>query len=307
MVGGSSAASMAPAALALAYQFFGNPAYIQAAEEGADFLYRRDLCQGVTTGGPGEILQCPDSESAFGLLESFVVLHEVTGAGRWLDCAEDAACQCSSWVVDNNYRFPEGSEFDRLGIRTTGSVFANVQNKHAAPGICTLSGNSLLKLYRATGKRAYLNLMGDIARFILPCMSREDRPARSWDRVPEMLPPGFICERVNMSDWEGSEKVGGVFAGSCWSEVSQMLTWMEIPGVYAASGTDILEVVDGVEAFFDATGALVVQNPFPCEVTVKVLMEDEIMQRQPLGATYEARMKRVSLAALGNIRLPIEK
>jgi len=36
-------------------------------------------------------------------------------------------------------------------------------------------------------------------------------------------------------------------------------------------------------------------------------MEDEIMQRQPLGATYEARMKRVSLAALGNIRLPIEK
>jgi len=198
MVGGSSAASMAPAALALAYQFFGNPAYIQAAEEGADFLYRRDLCQGVTTGGPGEILQCPDSESAFGLLESFVVLHEVTGAGRWLDCAEDAACQCSSWVVDYNYRFPEGSEFDRLGIRTTGSVFANVQNKHAAPGICTLSGNSLLKLYRATGKRAYLNLMGDIARFTLPCMSREERPVRSWDPVPEMLPPGRTSLRLSM-------------------------------------------------------------------------------------------------------------
>ena len=38
-----------------------------------------------------------------------------------------------------------------------------------------------------------------------------------------ILPPGFINERVNMSDWEGSQNVGEVFCGSCWSEVSNML------------------------------------------------------------------------------------
>ena len=40
----------------------------------------RDVQAGVTVGGPGEILKCPDSESAFAMLESFIVLYEVTGA-----------------------------------------------------------------------------------------------------------------------------------------------------------------------------------------------------------------------------------
>ena len=158
--------------------------------------------------------EAPDSESAFALLESCVTLYEVTHDARCLDMARDAASLCSTWVVSYAYLFPDGSEFSRLGVNTTGAMFANVQNKHAAPGICTLSGDSLLRLYRLTGDDAYLELCKDIAFFLPQVVSRADRPIVAYDG--RTLPPGFIHERVNMSDWEGFRNIGETFCAFCW-------------------------------------------------------------------------------------------
>ena len=47
---------------------------------------RLDECDGragITVGGPGEILKCADSESAFALLDSFVVLYEYVSGAQW--------------------------------------------------------------------------------------------------------------------------------------------------------------------------------------------------------------------------------
>jgi hypothetical protein len=241
-VGGSTSGAIIPAGLAKAAAFFGDRRYLEVAKQGAEQYYRRDAMRGVTTGGPGEILQGPDSESAFGLLESMALLYESTGEAKWLDYARHAAHLCASWVVSYNYRFPDGSEFARLDIKTVGTVFANVQNKHSAPGICTLSGDSLYKLYRWTGEEAYRELLRDIALAIPQCMSTAERPIYSWNAPKdsslmfdesltppsEQLPSGYICERVNMSDWEGQRCVGGVFNGSCWPETSNLLTLAEV-------------------------------------------------------------------------------
>lgn len=294
-VGNSSAAAITPAGLALAYNFFNEDKYLSIAETAAEYYYRRDVCSGVMTGGPGEILQCPDSESSFGMLESFMTLYEITGSEKWVKYAEDTANQCSSWCVSYNYVFPENSEFGRLNVKSLGSVFANVQNKHSAPGICTLSGNSLLKLFRASGNIKYLEFMSDIGSFIVQCMSREDRPIYSWDKTPQKLLPGFICERVNMSDWEGAGKIGGVFNGSCWSEVSQMLTYAELPGVYAVKDKKILHAIDHVNAYFNEHGDIVVENIFEYDVVVKVMIENSGDLGEPLGVTYENKLERVSL------------
>ncbi len=240
--GGSTSGGIAPAALVSAYRYFGDRRYLEVALESAEQYYTRDAQNGYTTGGPGEILQGPDSESAFGLLESLTALYEETREEKWLHRAEFMLHQCSSWVVSYNYRFPGDSEFARLDMKTVGSVFANVQNKHSAPGICTLSGDSILKIYQWTGDEAYLELLKDIALTISQYMSTDKRPICSWD-VPkdasllnddsiraerEKLPQGFICERVNMSDWESQRCVGGVFNGSCWSETSNLLTLAEV-------------------------------------------------------------------------------
>lgn len=226
--GGTTSAGIAPAGLAEAYGFWKEEKYLRVAKESAEQYFKRDVSKGYTTGGPGEILQGPDSESAFGLLESYVKIYEVTGEEKWLHYAVVTANLCSSWVVPYNFIFSSNSEFRRLGMKTVGSVFANVQNKHSAPGICTLSGNSLYKVYQWTKDGRYLQMLREISLTISQYMSRMDRPIYSWDERPEKLLPGVICERVNMSDWEGVGKVGGVFNGSCWSEVSNLLMLAEV-------------------------------------------------------------------------------
>ena len=236
-VGGSAAGTLAPAGLVDAYLFFGDSHYLQTAENIGQYFREQFLKKGYTTGGPAEILQCPDSESAFALLESYVRLYDATRNREWLNSAEFAAHLCSTWVVPYNYEFPEGSEFRRLDMKSVGTVFANIQNKHSAPGICTLSGSSLHELYEFTGNPRYLELYTELTSTVGQYMSTEQRPIFSWtvpkdstvhgsndiEVPPEKLPPGYICERVNMSDWETQKCVGGVFNGSCWSEVSNML------------------------------------------------------------------------------------
>ena len=218
IIGGSAAGALIPGALASAYQYFGKKEYIETAEESARMFWEKFALNGYTTGGPEEALQCPDSESAFALLESYVVLYEVTENPEWLEKAVYMTDFCSSWVVSYNYRFPESSEFGRLGMKTTGSVFANSQNKHSAPGICTLSGDSLYKVYEWTKNPMYLELAKDAS------LLNDD----SLRAEPEKLPQGFICERVNISDWESERCIGGVFNGSCWAETSNLLVLAEV-------------------------------------------------------------------------------
>ena len=227
VVGGSASGGMAPAGLVVAYRYFKEEEYLAVAEESAEYYFRNFVQKGYTTGGPGEILQCPDSESAFALLESYVWLYDETHNEKYLEYAKVAAYLCSSWVVSYNYKFPETSEFGRLEMKTVGSVFANVQNKHSAPGICTLSGTSLRKLYEWTGNEKFNELYREVTETIGQYMSTAERPIHSnSDGTP--LPPGYICERVNMSDWETPKWVGGVFNGSCWCETSNMLAISEM-------------------------------------------------------------------------------
>ena len=241
-VGGSTAGAIAPAGLALASTYFHDPKYLKVAEEAARMFYHRDVQKGYTTGGPGEILQCPDSESAFAMLESFVVLYEVTGQREWLTAACDMAAICSSWVVSYDFLFPPNSTLGRAQARSTGAVWASVQNKHAGPGVCTSSGDCLLKLYRATGDRRYLDLLKDISHNLLEFVSTSQRPVGA-DK------DGYISERVNLSDWEGTGGVGQVhWTSVSWCELAVMLTAIEVPGIYVQPDTGLLYVFDHVDA-----------------------------------------------------------
>jgi len=252
IIGGSASAGIAPAGLVLAGQYFNRPDYIEVAKLSGQYYDEHFVKQGVTTGAPGEICQCPDSESAFALLESYVVLYEATGDSKWLGMAEETAKICATWVVSYDFQYAEETEFRKLDLRSTGAVWASVQNKHAAPGICTFSGASLFKLYRATGNTFYLELLQEIAHNLPQYMSREDRPLRiSWGgnrNGTAYSPPGWMGERVNLSDWEGKENIGEVAGGSCWCEVSCMLMYFEVPGVYIQSDTGYICAIDHVDA-----------------------------------------------------------
>jgi len=296
VVGGSTASAMAPGALALAGQYFNQPEYISVAEAIARQLDERDVRAGITTGGPGEILKCADSESAFAMLESFVVLYEVTGSPHWLARAEAMAAQCLTWCASYDYVFLPDSPFGRLDMRAAGSVWANVQNKHSAPGICTLSGDALFKLFRYTGNRLWLDQIQETAHNLPQYLSRADRPVGE----PPRMRPGYMCERVNFSDWEGRDNIGGSLFGSCWPEVSLLLTVAELPGIYVQPDTGLLCVFDHVEARLiegDGGPALECSNPTAFDATVRIFAEPAAAARTILGQAAALRWPTVSIPA----------
>lgn len=279
VIGGSTSGAIVPAALVLASRYYANPEYKTVAEQIASYYYENFVSKGVTYGGPGDAMQNFDSESAYGMLESFMVLYEETGEKEWLSRAEAMAIQFASWVSSYDYRFPAGSTLGRLGKHTTGVVWANTQNKHGAPGICTHSGSALLRLYRATGNTFYLDLLRDITKAIPQylCTMRNPIPG---------LEAGWISERVSTTDW--LEGIGEIMTGSTWAETSLMLTATEIPGIYVDVARKLVCDFDQVEIREVKTGndrlTITVENPTPYIAKISIFEDRSVNQKFSPGA-----------------------
>jgi len=305
LIGGSTSGAIIPGALVLAADYFCEERFLTVAEASATNYYQEFVRKGITTGGPGEILSAPDSEAAFALVESFVALLEKTGKPFWATAANEMVRQAATWVVAYDYAFPADSSLGQNDARSTGAVWANIQNKHGAPGICTFSGDSLFRLWRLTGDEVALDLIRDIAHGIPQYLSREDRPLSSH------LQPGWMCERVNLSDWEGSEGVGGsLFGSSSWPETAFMLTTLEIPGMYVQSDTGFVTVFDNIEVedVVSSGDTLILKlfNPTAFDATVRVLVEtSKQAQELPLGLLAVLDLPTILLSAKNILHLSI--
>jgi hypothetical protein len=220
IVGNSTSAALAPAALCLAGKRYRCPDFIETARQSGEKLYWDWTHKGVTCGGPGDALQCPDSESAFALVESFVALAAATKDQQWMQRAAAAAQQAATWVMPYDFAFPEGSEFHRLDMRTTGTVWANTQNKHAAPGICTLSGEGLATIHSQATKAGFGDILHAIHAALPQFVSTADRTIH--DPFGRPLGVGWMNEKVNTCDWVNM--VGGVEHESSWCEISLLLS-----------------------------------------------------------------------------------
>ena len=299
IVGGSTNGGIIPAALTLAAGYFGKREYLQTAKEAATYYYDHYVARGLTTGGPGDALQNPDSESCYALVESYATLYENTGEEQWLRMGEDVARQFSTWVCSYNYPFPDSSLFGKEGMYSMGAVNANTQNKHGAPGICTHSGVALLKLFRATGSRFYAELLQDIARNMPQYLPHPLKPI-------EGAQTGWMCERVSTTDW--LEGIGEISYLTTWSETALMLTYVEVPGLYVQPQRGFYMVFDNIEARpTDDTPdylELELSNPTAMEAKVKILAENEEEIRKPLGelALWKCQVAKVPAGAAITVR-----
>lgn len=343
---GTASAAITPAGLVLCSAIYNDYEYLSAASEIAENYYNNYLKNGFTNGGPGEILACPDSESAFGLLESFVCLFEHTNDKKWLNYAEDAAALCSSWCVSYSYSYKKNTQLYHRRASTVGAVWASVQNKHAAPGICTLSGSSLLRLYRATGNIKYLELCRDISHNITQFISTPEAPVyasyiwggnadiqkffntiyvkllikrlkhkKGYGTNPNFKLPvainnfGRIGERVNLSDWEGKENVGEIPGGSCWCEVSTMLTYLEIPSVYVNTDTGLCFSSDHLDCRLikgkDDNYLLALNNPTPYDAQYRILVENSESLKTPLHDLYMTKLQQIDVKSHSEVTVKI--
>lgn len=278
VVGGSTSGAIVPAALVLADRYFNRPDYLRVARASGDYYYTHYVRNGITCGGPGDALQNPDSESAYAMIESFMLLYESTKEIKWLNRAKEAANLFSTWVMPYNFHFPPNSALGRLGVQTKGIVFANTQNTHGAPGICCYSGIALWRLFRATGDDRYMKLLRDIA-FVMP--QYLSHPLRPIDKMKM----GWMSERVNTTDW--LEGIGELMYGSTWAETSLMLTYTELPGLYIQPDKARLFALDNIVAKIisnDAGSIMVkISNPTKAPAALKVFAESSAQALQPLG------------------------
>jgi len=288
IVGGSTSGAIVSGALVLASKYFKNTVYLEVAKSAGEYYYKNFVIKGITCGGPGDAMQNPDSESAYAMLESFVQLYESTLDRKWLSRAEEMADQFSSWVMPYSFKFPKNSTLGKMGVSTTGTVFANTQNKHSAPGICTYSGIALWRLFRATGNVRYMRLLKDIASVLPQYLSHADNPI-------EKMKIGWMSERINTTDW--LEGIGEIMYGSTWSETSLMLSFIEIPGVYLLKDKPYLCIIDNISGEIIENGVNLVKirltNPTKSEANVRIYAENMKQAQIPLGenALYQCTIE----------------
>ncbi len=290
LVGGTTSAGLMPAGLWHCAQYFDLPEFKETAIAMGEHFWHHHVAKGVTCGGVGDALMAPDSESSYAVVESFIALYEATNEGIWLERAKVAGALFSTWVMPYPYHFPAASEFGKLNLNSTGTIFANAQNKHSAPGICTHSGLALLKLFRATGDEVWIRCLANIRGTLPQFVSRIDRPIH--DKAGKALPSGWINERVNTSDWD--DNIGGVFCGPCWSEVSLLLSYYELPGLYVSREEMKLWKLEHVEAEFNE-GVLIVRNPFDRDMTLQILCETTVERNRPLPENLKSRFQSLKL------------
>ena len=220
--GDSTCGAFGIEALVRGAAWFGEPHYLEVAEKLAAYYCHHFLARGITCGGVGDALTAADSESNYALLAGLVHLHASTGNPQHLAWACQAADLFCTWVLSYDAIMPEGTPLARLGIQPRGAVFANTQNQHGAPGICTASGEALLALYQVTGEERYLRVLEDITQCI-PQMIVQKGQEEIWGEIP----PGSISERLMTMD--GLEPNGHTARMSTWPETSMLLALRELP------------------------------------------------------------------------------
>lgn len=292
----STAGAIVPAGLALAADYFHNQQWMKVAGDAAKFYYHRDVeKQGLTGGDCGDISQDANSESAFGFLESLMALYHYTGEYQWLKMAETQAALCATWTLSYDPVFPAKSDIGKLGSHMAGAVWASIQNKHAAPGICTASGDYLFKLFRATGNLQYADLIRDIQHAQAEAVN-----------MPEHITTnnliGSSMERIQPSDAEGKGSIGNfINTRNSWTETNGILMAMELPGIYLRTDSKKLYVFDHVEAKIvgntKSGTTIMMTNPTIYDANVSVLSETVKQATSPLSYTAFIKWPKVSVKA----------
>ncbi|OQP63919.1 hypothetical protein A3860_23615 [Niastella vici] len=293
----STAGAIAPAGLAIAADYFKQPAWLQVARDAANYYYNRDVVkQGLTGGDCGDISQDANSESAYGFLESLMAMYYYTGDKSWLQKAEVQAALCATWALSYDPVFPPNSEIGKLQCKMAGAVWASIQNKHAAPGICTASGDYLFRLYRATGNALYAELIRDI----------QHAHAEAVNRPPGHITtnnlPGSSMERIQPSDAEGKGSIGNfINTRNSWTETNGMLMALELPGIYVQTDKKKLVVFDHVEVRVIKSDnkqlTIEIKNPTAYDANVAVFAETGAQAQKPLPYTAFVQWPKVGVKA----------
>lgn len=292
----STSGAIAPAGLVLAAEYFKEDSFLKVAKEIADYFYTDYVVKlGLTCAHSADIMQDADADSAYGFIESLMALYYATKDKKWLSMAQTTAHLAATWTLSYDYEYPQGSTLYNLKANTAGAIWASVQNKHAAPGICTSSGDYLFKLYRATGQMRYADLLRDIIHAHAEAMETPERPTTD-------MGSGTSMERIQTTDADGKGAIGVIIKTSdSWTEDCGLLMSLEVPGIYVQTDQDVLYVFDHLKAEVVRRSnngvTLRITNPTRFDAVTSVFAERSSSADKPLEYCNFAQWEKVSVKA----------
>lgn len=110
----------------------GKQEYLDCAIQSYRYYYNEFIEQGYTMGGAQDCFSI-DKESCIPLLKAGLRLYELTGEGKYLDCAENAAWYLSTWQWHFTREFPAGSSLQLAGYDTFGGTTVSIHGAGQDP------------------------------------------------------------------------------------------------------------------------------------------------------------------------------
>ena len=187
-------------------------------------------------------------------------------------------------------------------MRATGAVFWSAGSGRGSPGYVLSSGDALLRLYRATGDVALLELLRDTVHNLAQYLPETgERP-----KVPDTDDPS--CAQADSGRWfeprASAVPEDGVF------DAIGLLSYTEVPGIYVRVDTGFVFVFDHLTARVKerTRGRLVlaVANPTRVDAAVRILWETADGAAEPLrpGAVLDAQTAVVPAGATLQVSVP---
>ncbi|MDR1222641.1 MAG: hypothetical protein LBL07_07175 [Tannerella sp.] len=115
-----------------AYRRSGDSTYLASATKAYDYYLKGLNTDGYTTAGSLDTW-CIDKESSVPLLQSSLMLYEITGSPAYLDNAVSVSYYLSTWLWHYQGIYPENDNFTVYRYSTFGATSVSVQHHHLDP------------------------------------------------------------------------------------------------------------------------------------------------------------------------------
>ncbi|MBM7679899.1 hypothetical protein JOD43_000058 [Pullulanibacillus pueri] len=159
------------AALLEGSSYFGRTDFREAAQK-AGHYYQSFIHNEFIYGAPEDVHLTPTSEDAYNALVAYILLYEADQNSTWLDLAKKAADWMMTFRWTYNIEFPQHTMLKQLDFRSRGADQASPSNQHLHNyGLFCFP--ELMRLWRYTGDRYYLDRNRDHLACFLQCVARE--------------------------------------------------------------------------------------------------------------------------------------
>ncbi|WP_163538209.1 hypothetical protein [Gracilibacillus sp. YIM 98692] len=192
--------------LITAYKHTEEKHYLEMAEKGYTYYMGELKEKGYSTAGALDTY-CIDKESSIPLLETGLLLYEVTADNKYLDWAEYAAWYLATWQWHHTVSYPKESVLHQLNYDTFGGTSVSTQHHHIDPyGLKFV--NAWMKLGKLTGDKMWKeraravwnNATIGISDGSLEILGKK-RPAGSQDEAFFQTKWGFRNGGFSVSEW----------------------------------------------------------------------------------------------------------